>query len=246
MRASWPRARLMLAVVLVLAGSAGAFVVAGEPMVSGWRATAVTGAIPEPVVDEPLAAGPHHGTAVFAGGCFWGVQGVYQHVKGVDEAESGYTGGQASTANYETVSMGTTGHAESVRITYDPGQITFGELLRIYFTVVADPTQLNRQGPDEGTQYRSAIFAQNPEQQRIAQAYIDQLNGAAVFPAPIVTTVSPQSPFYPAEAYHQNFLDSNPDNEYIARYDRPKLDQLRQLLPNHYRDRPVLIAVGTG
>jgi peptide-methionine (S)-S-oxide reductase len=244
MRTVRTRARLILATVLLLVGAAGAFAVAGAPAAGAWRQTAGASAIPAPAVDETVQAHPHNETAVLAGGCFWGVQGVFQHVNGVIEAQSGYTGGDASTAHYETVSTGTTGHAESVRIIYDPSQITFGELLRIYFAVVVDPTQLNGQGPDEGSQYRSAIFAQNPDQRRIAQAYIGQLNRAAVFSGPIVTTVSPPSTFYPAEAYHQNFLASNPDNEYIALYDEPKLDDLKRLFPDRYRETPVLVAVG--
>lgn len=235
--------RPLLAATLVLVGLAGALQATGTLPFGTWRATAITGVVPGPAVDEPRAAGTQHRTAVLAGGCFWGVQGVFQHVNGVVEAESGYAGGAASTADYETVSTGTTGHAESVRITYDPGQITFGELLRIYFTVVADPTELNRQGPDEGSQYRSVIFAQNPDQRRIALAYIDQLNAAGIFAGPIVTAVAPPSPFYPAETYHQNFLASNPDNPYIVRFDRPKLDDLGRLFPDRYRAQPVLVPV---
>lgn len=235
--------RPILAAALVLVGLAGALQATGTLPFSTWRAAAVTTAVPGPAVDEPRAPGAQDRTAVLAGGCFWGVQGVFQHVTGVREAESGYAGGAASTADYETVSTGGTGHAESVRITYDPGQITFGELLRIYFTVVADPTQLNRQGPDEGSQYRSVIFAQNPDQRRIALAYIDQLNRGGVFAAPIVTTVAPPSPFYPAETYHQNFLAANPDDAYIARFDQPKLDALARLFPDRYRAQPILVPV---
>jgi peptide-methionine (S)-S-oxide reductase len=196
---------------------------------------------PAPNVDEPTpVSGPE--TAVLAGGCFWGVQGVYAHVKGVTEAESGYAGGDRATANYETVSTGSTGHAESVRITYDPTQVTYGQLLQIFFSVVQDPTQLNRQGPDEGTQYRSAIFAQDATQQRVAQSYIDQLTQAAVFPGPIVTSVvPPKAAFFPAERYHQDFLNSNPSFPYIATFDMPKLDSLRQLFPALYRDQPTLV-----
>lgn len=196
---------------------------------------------PAPNVDEPTpVSGPE--TAVLAGGCFWGVQGVYAHVKGVTEAESGYAGGDRATANYETVSTGSTGHAESVRITYDPSQVTYGQLLQIFFSVVQDPTQLNRQGPDEGTQYRSAIFAQDATQQRVAQSYIDQLTQAAVFPGPIVTSVvPPKAAFFPAERYHQDFLNSNPSFPYIATFDMPKLDSLKQLFPALYRDQPTLV-----
>ena len=194
-----------------------------------------SGAIPAPIVDEP-AGRPNPETAVLAGGCFWGVQGVFQHVKGVAGAESGYAGGDAATADYETVSTGTTGHAESVRITYNPTQVTYGQLLRIFFAVVQDPTELNRQGPDVGTQYRSVIFAQDETQRNIADAYIAQLNQAGAFSAPIVTNVSPATQFFPAEAYHQDFLNLHPDNPYIASYDLPKLDALRSTFPDLYRD----------
>ena len=197
--------------------------------------------VPAAQVDEPASVSGAQETAVLAGGCFWGVQGVFQHVKGVCQAESGYAGGQQATADYETVSTGTTGHAESVRITYDPAQVTFGQLLRIYFSVVQDPTQLNRQGPDEGTQYRSAIFAQDATQQRVADAYIAQLSKAAVFPAPIVTRVEPNTGFFPAEQYHQNYLNSNPTSSYITVNDMPKLNDLQRLFPDEYRAQPVLV-----
>lgn len=212
-----------------------------HPSMQTSNAAAGSTAVPAPDVDEPAPTGTTNETAVLAGGCFWGVQGVFQHVKGVTQAESGYTGGAAQTANYETVSTGDTGHAESVRISFDPAQVTFGQLLRVYFSVVQDPTQLNRQGPDEGTQYRSAIFAQDDTQQRVAQAYIDQLNRAAVFPGPIVTTVSPKSEFFPAERHHQDFLNSNPTYPYIAINDMPKVNDLKQLFPELYRDQPVLM-----
>jgi peptide-methionine (S)-S-oxide reductase len=201
-------------------------------------------AVPAPDVDEPAAASAGSETAVLAGGCFWGVQGVFQHVKGVTAAESGYAGGDRATANYTAVSSGSTGHAESVRITYDPSQVTYGQLLWIFFAVVHDPTQLDRQGPDEGRQYRSVIFAQNPTQQRVAESYIAQLTRAAVFPGPIVTNVAPKAEFFPAEQYHQDFLNSNPSNRYIAINDMPKLDDLKQLFPALYRDQPVLMLAG--
>jgi peptide-methionine (S)-S-oxide reductase len=169
------------------------------------------------------------------------VQGVFQHVKGVTLAESGYAGGDQSTANYDTVSTGSTGHAESVRITYDPTEVTLGQLLRIYFSVVQDPTELNRQGPDVGTQYRSAIFAQDDTQKRVAESYIAQLNRDAVFSGPIVTTVSPKAEFFPAERYHQDFLNSNPTYPYIAANDMPKVNDLKRLYPDLYRDQPVLV-----
>ena len=196
--------------------------------------------VPAPVVDEPVTASRSE-TAVLAGGCFWGVQGVFQHVKGVTQAESGYAGGAKDTADYETVSTGTTGHAESVRITYDPTQVTYGQLLRIYFSVVTDPTELDRQGPDEGTQYRSAIFAQDATQQRVADAYLAQLSSAKAFSDPIVTKVEPNTGFFPAEQYHQDFLNSNPSYPYIAINDMPKVDALKQLFPTEYSAQPVLV-----
>lgn len=197
--------------------------------------------VPAPAVDEPVPAAGTPETMVLAGGCFWGVQGVFQHVKGVTRAESGYAGGDRATANYETVSTGTTGHAESVRISYDPAQVTFGQLLRIYFSVVTDPTQLDRQGPDEGTQYRSAIFAQNPTQQRVADAYVAQLSQAKVFDGPIVTKIEPDTGFFPAEQYHQDYLNSNPTAPYIAANDMPKVDDLKRLFAAQYREQPVLV-----
>ena len=171
---------------------------------------------------------------VIAGGCFWGIQAVFQHVKGVVSATSGYSGGEAKTAEYELVSNGDTGHAESVKIVYDPSKITYGQLLRIFFSVAHDPTQLNRQGPDSGTQYRSAIFYGNDEQKRIADAYIAQLNQVRVFKGPIVTQVVALKAFYPAEAYHQDYATRHPDNPYIAFNDAPKVDHLRQQFPEIY------------
>ena len=191
--------------------------------------------LPDPAVDTPLAKTSGQQTAVLAGGCFWGIQLVYQHVKGVSSATSGYSGGTANNADYELVSTGTTGHAESVKITYDPSQISYGQLLKIYFSVAHDPTQLNRQGPDAGTQYRSAIFYTNPEQQRIAQAYIDQLQSAKVYSQPIVTKVAPLSAFYPAEDYHQNYATLHPHSPYIMINDLPKLADLKATLPALYR-----------
>src|SRR5207302_4967917 len=168
-------------------------------------------AVPEPVVDAPRSAAAGQQTAVISGGCFWGIQAVFQHVKGVISATSGYSGGSAKTAEYEVVSTGETGHAESVRITYDPSQVTYGQLLRVFFSVAHDPTQLNRQGPDEGSQYRSVVFYANDEQKRIAEAYITQLDQAKVFSSPIVTQVVPLEGFYPAEAYHQNYAALHPN-----------------------------------
>jgi peptide-methionine (S)-S-oxide reductase len=204
------------------------------------RANAST-AIPASTVDEPVGKPGASETAVLAGGCFWGVQGVFQHVKGVTQAVSGYAGGDASTAQYETVGTGTTRHAESVRITYDPSQVTFGQLLHVFFAVVHDPTELNRQGPDVGEQYRSAIFPQNDMQQRIADAYIAQLNQAKVFDAPVVTLTKRDSGFFPAEDYHQDYLNSHPTAMYIVANDLPKLDDLRQVFPDLYREQPVLV-----
>ncbi len=174
-------------------------------------------------------------TAVFAGGCFWGVDGVFKHVKGVSSVVSGYSGGNAATAQYETVSTGATGHAESVKITFDPSQVSYSELLRVFFSVATDPTQLNRQGPDTGTQYRSVIFYANEDQKQTALAYIDQLNKAKVFSAPIVTQVVPLKAFYPAEEYHQNFLARNPHYPYIVFNDLPKLRELQKQFPDLYK-----------
>ncbi|MBK1865974.1 peptide-methionine (S)-S-oxide reductase MsrA [Taklimakanibacter albus] len=197
--------------------------------------------LPAPVVDEPAATAKTE-TAIFAGGCFWGVQGVFQHVDGVANAVSGYAGGEADTAQYETVSGGATGHAESVRITYDPARISYGRLLQIYFSVAHDPTQLNRQGPDRGTQYRSAIFPVNDDQAKVAKAYIDQLGQARLFEADIVTKIEPNHAFYPAEAYHQDYLTLNPTQPYIVYNDLPKVDNLKRLFPALYRDDPVLVS----
>lgn len=196
--------------------------------------------IPAPVIDEKVGA--TNETAVFAGGCFWGIQGVFQHVEGVKSAVSGYAGGRQDTAQYEAVGAGKTGHAESVRIVFDPQRVSYGKLLQIYFSAAHDPTQLNRQGPDKGPQYRSAIFPQDDEQARVARAYIDQLGKAKVFSRPIVTTIEASANFYPAEDYHQDFLANNPDYPYIAYVDMPKIENLKRLFPGDYRDKPVLVA----
>jgi len=201
------------------------------------RAATAPVALPNPAVDDaPAASGPQ--TAVLAGGCFWGIQGVFEHVKGVVSVSAGYSGGAAGTANYETVSEGQSGHAESVEITYDPARISYGQLLKVFFSVAHDPTELNRQGPDTGTQYRSAIFYANENQQRIARAYIDQLNGAKVFPQRIVTQVTPLKGFYRAEAYHQDYLILHPNNPYIVINDLPKIAHLHQQLPDLYVEKP--------
>jgi peptide-methionine (S)-S-oxide reductase len=197
--------------------------------------------VPPPVMDETAPPASTEVT-VLAGGCFWGVQGVFQHVDGVISAVSGYAGGARDTAHYDMTSSGTTGHAESVQITFDPHRISYGRLLQIYFSVAHDPTELNRQGPDTGTQYRSAIFPQTPEQAGIARAYIAQLNQAKVFPSAIVTTIESDKAFYPAESYHQDYLTLHPDQPYIAINDLPKVRALEQLFPNLYRSDPVLVA----
>jgi peptide-methionine (S)-S-oxide reductase len=190
-------------------------------------------ALPDPRIDVPAASKEQ--TAVFAGGCFWGVEAVFDHVKGVKQAISGYAGGSSNTAEYETVSTGTTGHAESVKVVYDPAKISYGQLLKVYFSVAHDPTQLNRQSPDVGTQYRSEIFTTSADQQRVAKAYIAQLTTAKAFTAPIVTRVEALQGFYPAEAYHQHYLSLHPDEPYIVYNDAPKLVHLKQLFPALYK-----------
>jgi peptide-methionine (S)-S-oxide reductase len=202
--------------------------------VLGAAACAGNGAFPAPATDAPMAKAPSQQTAVVAGGCFWGLQAVFQHVKGVVSVTSGYAGGSSLTAHYEVVSTGATGHAESVQIVYDPSQVTYGELLRVFFSVAHDPTELNRQGPDEGTQYRSSIFYNSDEQKHIAEAYIAQLDKAKIFPRPIVTQVVPLKGFYAAEAYHQNYAANHPDNLYIVYNDAPKVAQLRKQFPDLY------------
>jgi len=194
-------------------------------------------ALPPPVRDIPAAAPKAQQTAVFAGGCFWGIEAVFRHVKGVSSAVSGYAGGDAKSAEYRTVSSGKTGHAESVKVTYDPAQVSYGQLLQVFFSVAHDPTQLNRQGPDTGTQYRSAVFATNEEQKRVAQAYIEQLNSAKTFARPIATEVVTLPAFYDAEAYHQNYAALHPTEPYIAINDLPKVTHLRTQFPNLYRDQ---------
>jgi len=197
--------------------------------------------LPPPVTDEASGTATPE-VAVLAGGCFWGVQGVFQHVAGVTSAVSGYAGGSAANAHYDEVETGATGHAESVRITFDPRHISFGRILQIYFSVAHDPTELNYQGPDRGTQYRSTIFPTTKEQANVARAYIAQLDREHAFPVPIVTTVEPGRAFYPAEAYHQDFLARNPANPYIVVNDLPKLKELRNLFPDLYQATPALVA----
>jgi peptide-methionine (S)-S-oxide reductase len=198
-------------------------------------------AIPAPAHDAAAGTAPSE-VAIFAGGCFWGVQGVFQHVAGVTSAVSGYAGGDEANAEYDKVSTGTTGHAESVRVTFDPRKISYGRLLQIYFSVAHDPTELNRQGPDHGTQYRSAIFPTDAAQADAAKAYIAQLDQAHAFDAAIVTRIEPGRSFYPAEAYHQDFLTRNPTYAYIAINDMPKIENLKRLFPDLYRAEPVLVA----
>ncbi|MCB1486129.1 MAG: peptide-methionine (S)-S-oxide reductase MsrA [Bauldia sp.] len=199
--------------------------------------------IPPPVVDETAAAGGLE-TAVVAGGCFWGVQAVFQHVEGVENAVSGYAGGTTPDPTYHEVSSGRTGHAESVEITYDPSKVTYGQLLQVFFSVAHDPTQLNRQGPDTGTQYRSAVFFTNEEQRKVASAYVEQLNEAGVYPEPIVTQLADLDSFYAAEDYHQDYAFYNPTQPYIAWNDLPKVENLQMMFPKLWRDEPKLVGAG--
>lgn len=220
---------LSLAVLLTLGASACQSV------------SAANGALPAPTVDAPKTTTHGEQVAVFAGGCFWGVEAVFEHVKGVNKVIAGYSGGDADTAHYDEVSEGDTGHAESVQVHYDPAEISYGTLLQVFFSVALDPTERNRQGPDVGSQYRSVIFYANPEQQRVAGAYVAQLTAAKAFPAPIVTQLVPLQAFYPAEAYHQHYFRLHPDNPYIVFNDAPKVAQLKQLFPTLYQpDRQVV------
>ena len=223
----------------ILAG--GTLLAAGLPWLSTTLQAAEQAVRIAPPAQDISATGQGPQKAVFAGGCFWGVQGVFQHVKGVQSAVSGYSGGTAAQASYAVVSSGRTGHAEAVEITYDPAQISYGRLLQIFFSVAHDPTQLNRQGPDMGTQYRSAIFATTPAQWQMAQAYVAQLDAAKAFARPIVTRLENRPSFFPAEAYHQDFMTEHPRNPYIVINDLPKVAQLRQLFPDSYRSDPVLV-----
>jgi peptide-methionine (S)-S-oxide reductase len=222
----------------------GMLAVVGAIVAGSYSASNAESAVetPAPAFDNPKTPGPLQ-TAVFAGGCFWGVQGVYQHVSGVRKVLAGYAGGDKISAHYEIVGMGHTKHAESVQVVFDPNEVSYGELLRIYFSVVADPTTLNRQGPDEGTQYRSEIFAMDATQKKIAATYIAQLDKAKVFHAPIVTQVGDYSGFYPAEGYHQDYLVNNPHQPYIVVNDLPKVHNLKALFPADWRDTPVTQAV---
>ena len=215
----------VLVLILINAGTAWNYAKAAES----------SSVIPDPAVDTPLAAKKGKQTAVLAGGCFWGVQEVFEHVKGVKDVISGYSGGSVGSPSYEQVSTGRTGHAESVKITFDPAKISYGQLLKVFFSVVHDPTQLNRQGPDTGSQYRSVIFYVNDEQKRIAEAYIAQLEQARSFRDPIVTQVVPMTKFYDAELYHQNYARFHPEDSYIARNDAPKVERLREQFPDLYK-----------
>jgi peptide-methionine (S)-S-oxide reductase len=208
-----------------------------SPAIAACRAAGADtpGFVPDPTVDESLAESREMATAVVAGGCFWGVEAVFRHVKGVTSATSGYAGGSASTAHYEVVSTGRTGHAESVRIVYDRSQITYGRLLKVFLSVAHDPTEVNRQGPDEGTQYRSAVFTANAEQKRIAEAYIAQLGRAKVFRRSIATEVVGLREFYEAEDYHQDYVTHHPDSRYVMTFDLPKVNHLHQRFPELYR-----------
>jgi peptide-methionine (S)-S-oxide reductase len=220
-RAIPPKTRVLLGISLL-------------SLVQACSAASSAVALPAPAVDIPAAAAKGPQTAVFAGGCFWGVEAVFRHVKGVSSAVSGYAGGAANTADYQMVGSGTTGHAESVKVTYDPTQVSYGQLLKVFFSVAHDPTQLNRQGPDSGTQYRSAIFTTSDAQKRVAQAYVAQLDSTKVFGRAIVTEVVALPAFYPAEAYHQNYLALNPTQPYIVYNDLPKLANLKTQFPDLY------------
>jgi len=232
---SFPTIRRYLPALAVLALGVAAFLFWHSPLY-GAEAAVI---LPPPALDNPKVAGPSQ-TAVISGGCFWGVQGVFQHVKGVQKVVAGYSGGDRSTAQYETVSDGNTGHAESVKITFDPAQVSYGQLLQIAFSVVEDPTQVNRQGPDAGTQYRSEIFYADDTQKRIAEAYIAQLNQAKVFARPIATRVDALKGFYPAEGYHQDYLVNHPHQPYIAAFDLPKVENFKRTFPSLYNGEPVL------
>jgi peptide-methionine (S)-S-oxide reductase len=209
-------------------------------------ADAIDKAIPVAAVDAPKTSAPASETAVLAGGCFWGMQGVFEHVRGVTRVVSGYSGGAKATAHYELVGTETTGHAESVQITFDPRIVSFGEILRVYFSVAHDPTELNRQGPDSGSSYRSEIFFASETQEKIARAYVAQLAAAHTFKDPIVTKIEKLNGFYPAEVYHQDFLIHNPNYPYIVFNDLPKIDALKRVLPAMYRDKPVMLQVNAG
>ena len=222
--------------------AAGAVILAAWAFLGSGVAAEKAVSLPAPARDMPAATGSNRETAVFAGGCFWGVQAVFQHTRGVLNAVSGYSGGQKETANYDSIGTGRTGHAEAVQISYDPKQISYGKLLQIYFSVAHDPTQLNRQGPDSGTQYRSAVFYSSAGQKDVAERYVAQLDAAKLFPGKIVTELTPLKAFYPAEAYHQDYATLNPYSPYIARFDLPKIANLKSMMPEAYREKPLLVS----
>jgi peptide-methionine (S)-S-oxide reductase len=232
-----PFSRFALSAVAIGALAVAAFVAMPS------RAAEEAVKIPPPAADAQGGDGIQ--TAVIAGGCFWGVQGVFQHTSGVTSAVSGYAGGSQMTATYDQVSSGSTGHAESVQVKYDPKKISYGKILQIFFSVVHDPTQLNRQGPDSGTQYRSAIFTTSDEQKKVAEAYIAQLNAAKVYPKPIVTKVGPLQGFFAAEAYHQDYLTLHPNQPYIAYNDLPKVENLKKMFADNYIEKPTLVRAVT-
>ncbi len=225
---------------LIAVAGAAVLALSFQAMQPSARAESATQALPLPALDiAPARAGLQ--TAVFAGGCFWGVQATFEHVAGVTQAVSGYAGGHVSSPRYEQVSTGATGHAESVQVTFDPARVSYGKLLQIFFSVALDPTQVDRQGPDHGTQYRSELFVDNPEQERTARAYVAQLEAAHAFSRPIATRIDPAAPFYPAEAYHQDYLVRHPDNPYIAFNDLPKVRSLEALFPESWQAAPIAV-----
>jgi len=224
----------VLGLIAVVAVAAGAFWATGSAAEKAVK-------LPPPASDTTASNAPQE-TAVFAGGCFWGVQAVFQHTNGVINAVSGYAGGKKETAKYEMVTGGQTGHAEAVQVTYDPRQVSYGKLLQVYFSVAHDPTQLDRQGPDHGTQYRSAVFYKDADQKQVTERYIAQLDAARAYPAKIVTQVVPLTAFYPAEAYHQDYATLHPESPYIIAFDKPKIVNLKAVMPEVFREKPVLVA----
>lgn len=234
---------MLAAAAVATASLAAAFVVGGSRQSAAAAESPIVA--PAPISDEPLTKISGAETAILSGGCFWGMQIVFQHVRGVREVVSGYTGGERNTAHYEDVGTGTTGHAESVKIVFDPHVVSYGTLLRIYFSVATDPTELNYQGPDQGSQYRSEIWPIDASQRRVAAAYVGQLSSAHTFPAPIVTRIDSARPFYPAEAYHQDFATLHPHNPYIMTFDAPKVTALAKGFPSLYAARPTLVAASS-
>ncbi|MBD2021274.1 peptide-methionine (S)-S-oxide reductase MsrA [Leptolyngbya sp. FACHB-36] len=235
----FPRSRRLLSILALIAIviAVGVSQITLSDVATDRSTSRLEKALPDPATDILASTAKGEQTVVLAGGCFWGVEGVFEHVKGVSDVVSGYAGGSAATAHYPIVSLGQTNHAESVKITYDPAQISYAQLLKIYFSVAHDPTQLNRQGPDSGTQYRSAIFFANSEQKRVAQTYIDQLNQAQTFRESIVTQLTPLNEFYPAEEHHQNFITHHPNHPYVVVHDLPKLKQLEAQFSDQYKNQ---------